>query len=76
MDKVGIDWTLLLFQIGNLLILIAYVTLVVIALRRLLRTHKPLMVYLLWLLIILVVPFAGAALFLLEHPAAVARRTS
>lgn len=76
MDKVGIDWTLLLFQIGNLLILIAYVTLVVIALRRLLRAHKPLMVYLLWLLIILVVPFAGAALFLLEHPAAVARRTS
>ncbi len=68
MDNVGVDWTLLLFQVLNLLILLAYVTLAMMALRRLVKVQKPLKLYLLWLLIILAVPFAGATLFLLEHP--------
>ena len=77
MDNLGIDWTLLLLQIFNLLIMLAYVALAVLALRRLVQVQKPLRLYLLWLLIILAVPFAGATLFLLEHPkpAAVSQRT-
>jgi hypothetical protein len=52
--------------------------LVVLALRRLLQARKPLSLYLLWLVVILVVPLAGATLFLLEHPkpAAVRQPTS
>ena len=68
MNALGLDWWLLLAQICNLILLLTYGYLVILALTWLVKAGKTLPLYFLWALVIVVVPFGGALLFILEHP--------
>lgn len=68
MNALGLDWWLLTLQLINLVLVITYGWLVLLALMRLVKAGKTLALYFLWALVIVVVPFGGALLFILEHP--------
>lgn len=68
MNALGLDWWLLTLQLINLVLVITYGWLVILALTRLVKAGKTLALYFLWALVIVVVPFGGALLFILEHP--------
>ena len=68
MNALGLDWWLLTLQLINLVLVITYGWLVLLALMRLVKAGKTLPLYFLWALVIVVVPFGGALLFILEHP--------
>lgn len=68
MEIQGIDWMLLGFQFVNLLLLIAWIGLAVVALRRLAVIDKPWETRVLWGIVIVVLPLIGASLFIQEHP--------
>ena len=68
MNALGLDWWLLTLQLINLVLVITYGWLVILALTRLVKAGKTLALYFLWALVIVVVPFGGALLFILKHP--------
>ncbi|HMQ30964.1 MAG TPA: hypothetical protein PKD53_09555 [Chloroflexaceae bacterium] len=70
MEAVGINWALALLQLVNLGLLIAWVVLAVIALRRLGGAGLGQGPTLGWAALILLVPVLGAAAFLIVRPGA------
>lgn len=63
MEVIGIDWALLVTQIINVLILVGWVVLAIVALRRLRRPELDHFERALWTLAILVLPLMGVLTF-------------
>lgn len=70
MEPVGVNWALVLAQIFNLALFVAWVALAIVALRRLRRAGLSQGLTLGWAALILLVPILGAAAFLIVRPGA------
>lgn len=68
MERVGVNWLLLVFQLFNLGLLCAWIVLGFVALRRLGRSNMREVMRLGWAMVILLVPVFGAVVFLLSRP--------
>jgi hypothetical protein len=70
MEALGLNWGLLLVQLFNLTLLVVWVALALFALLRLRRAGLGPALTLGWAALILLVPFLGAAAFLVVRPRA------
>ncbi len=68
MGEMGISWALVLTQLFNLMILLAWPVLSIVALLRLRRRTLEQTPQVLWALLVLVVPLLGALAFFIVQP--------
>jgi hypothetical protein len=68
MESVGINWTLLLAQIINVLLICAWVVMAIMALRQLRRRSLPSLARAIWAAIIVLMPLLGALAFFIVRP--------
>lgn len=67
MNSLGIHWPLLLAQLANLALLVAWVALSVIALRLVWRSDLPPATRMIWAALIILLPLVGALAFLIAR---------
>lgn len=65
---IGIDWTVRALQVVNLLILVGWLVLLIVALKRLRRCQLDETARVLWVMVVVLIPFVGALAFFITSP--------